>query len=242
MEAFRWTADVMTGLGVLPGELRSAAFGVSADGAVVVGSSGGSDPDQAFRWAGGVMSGIGFLPGGAYSYASAVSADGATIVGQSKNASGAYEAFQWADSVMTGLGKLPGDSDSTALAVSGDGSVVVGTSGTADSTGAVAGQAFAKTASKGMERLADVLTASGATIPAGWTLTAATGISSDGVWIVGNGLDPAGNHEAFIANIAPGATLTPSGGGASGGGGALDELSLIALGLAGLAGRKLKYR
>ena len=143
---------------------------------------------------------------------------------------------------MTGLGHLPGGNASSALAVSGDGSVVVGASGTANSTGSIVGEAFVTTASNGMARLRDVLIANGATVPAGWALAAATGISKDGKWVVGNGVNPNGNDEAFIANIAPGDTVTASGGGASGGGGggALDGISLIILGgLVGLAKRRL---
>ena len=39
-EAFRWTkAGGMVGLGFLPGDVESDAFGVSADGSVIVGAA-----------------------------------------------------------------------------------------------------------------------------------------------------------------------------------------------------------
>jgi len=43
--------------------------------------------------------------------------------------------------------------------------------------------------------------ADGITNLTGWTLTDATGISADGTIIVGDGIDPQGNDEAWIADI-----------------------------------------
>jgi uncharacterized membrane protein len=85
--AFRWTsAGGAQDLGVLPGDTHSAAMGVSADGAIVVGNSaenddgGGTMRQRAVRWtpSGGMrdLSGPSSL-----SDASAISADGSTIVG-----------------------------------------------------------------------------------------------------------------------------------------------------------------
>jgi uncharacterized membrane protein len=72
-EAYRWQGGVTTLLGVLPGGDESAAFGVSADGSVVVGYStfliAGSPPFtprvegfEAVRWDGGVPTGLGIVP------------------------------------------------------------------------------------------------------------------------------------------------------------------------------------
>src|SRR5438105_4002183 len=72
------------GLGNLPGGNESLAYGVSADGSVVVGESDSASSQQAFRWTSGEgMVGLGYLAGAAYSYASGVSADGSVIVGAS---------------------------------------------------------------------------------------------------------------------------------------------------------------
>ena len=61
------------------------AFGVSSDGAVVVGSVQGEMPGQfAFRWVDGEMEDLGTL-GGTSSYAYAASADGSVVVGESHN-------------------------------------------------------------------------------------------------------------------------------------------------------------
>ncbi len=54
-----------------------------------------------------------------------------------------------------------------------------------------------------MQRLFDVLVANGATGLNGWTLTRATAISTNGRWVVGYGTNPAGEEEAFLADIAP---------------------------------------
>jgi probable HAF family extracellular repeat protein len=111
------------GLGDLPGgTFDSRAFGVSADGSVVVGSTGdapGAASAQAFRWTRDTsMVGLG-EPSSAYD----ISADGSVIVGQWGS-----QAFRWTQETgLDGLGDLPrGAFFSFANAVSADGSVVVG--------------------------------------------------------------------------------------------------------------------
>ena len=87
----------LTWLGVLPDGIESVALGVSADGAVVVGSvyTASSPPWRAFRWtASGGMQYLGSL-GGNWSEAYAVSADGAVVVGYATNAAGQNRAFRW---------------------------------------------------------------------------------------------------------------------------------------------------
>ena len=101
--AFRWTSNgagggTMQDLGHLPGQFAtdSLAFGLSADGQVVVGSSQASNNDQAFRWtAAGGMQDIGFAltAGEGWSEASAVNADGSVVVGWA--AVPEIHAFMW---------------------------------------------------------------------------------------------------------------------------------------------------
>src|SRR5690606_21199877 len=84
----------------LEGHSKSAAYGVSADGSVVVGWSGTENYSSrhAFRWENGVMTDLGTL-GGQISWAYGVNADGSVVVGWSMNKDGAIRAFRWADDV-----------------------------------------------------------------------------------------------------------------------------------------------
>src|SRR5262245_47279519 len=67
-EAYRWSGGTMVGLGFLPGYGGSTAFGVSEDGAVVVGElSTISGIPEAFRWSGGVMTALGTFEPDSYS-------------------------------------------------------------------------------------------------------------------------------------------------------------------------------
>jgi probable HAF family extracellular repeat protein len=115
-QAYRWTrADGAIGLGDLPGDpYYSDAYGVSADGSVVVGRAW---LDAAY-WTEdlGLLSlpdyllsqGVANLSGWRVEVAAAVSADGRTVVGYGKNASGAQQA--WA-AVVAEPSKWRQDSD-----------------------------------------------------------------------------------------------------------------------------------
>jgi probable HAF family extracellular repeat protein len=172
LEAFRWTSGGgMVSLGDLSGGgFYSEGFGVSADGSVVIGRSSSGGGFEAFRWtAGSGMVGLGDLAGGwFYSDATGVSADGSVVVGWSESGSG-FEAFRWTSGGgMVGLGDLAGGSfQSRPFGASADGSVVVGYG-----MGASGLEAFRWTSGGGMVSLG-----------AGY----ATGVSSDGLLVVGNG-------------------------------------------------------
>ncbi len=207
-EAFRWENGTMVGLGDLPGGAsHSSAYGVSDDGSIVVGySTVGSRRNEAFRWENGTMVGLGDLPGGEHgSVAYGVSADGSVIVGSAESASGLLEAFRWENGVMTGLGEGPrGGFDTRAYSVSGDGSVIVGVEGEwayiADSRST--GRAFIWDADNGMRSLSDVLENDyGLDVVSGWLLGEAVGISADGLTIIGNGINPNGHFEGWVATI-----------------------------------------
>ena len=182
----------LTWLGTLGGD-QSGAFGVSADGAVVVGwsfiAAGGY---RAFRWtASGGMQDLGTLLGGRESEARGVSADGAVVVGWAFNAAGQHHALRWtASGGMQDLGTLGGDW-SYAYGVSADGSVVVG--GAENAAGQF--RAFRWTAS-GMEDLNQTYAA---LLTNGSVLRSANAISPDGRYIVGWGRNAAtGRAEAFL--------------------------------------------
>jgi len=210
-EAFRWTSGGGTvGLGDLPGaSFWSTAADVSADGSVVVGHGNADSAAEAFRWTAATgMVGLGDLPGGEFpihSVTGGVSADGSVVVGQSESASGG-EAMLWTSAGgMMGLGYLPGHlpangAESRAFGVSADGSVVVGQS-QGDSSSATS-EAFVWTQADGMQSLRDVLIANGVTGLDNWVLHKANSISDDGQWVVGDGVNPSGFGEAFLANIS----------------------------------------
>ena len=177
-QAFRWTVDGgVVGLGYLPGAQKSDAFGVSADGLVVVGVSSTSPTvNEATRWTwGGGMVGLGDLSGGDFSsFANGVSADGLVVIGHGTSASGS-EAFRWtAATGMVGLGDLAGGIfKSQASAVSADGSVVVGYGNSSSGQ-----EAFRWTSDGGMVGLGD--------LEGGAFKSNALAISADGSIVVGS--------------------------------------------------------
>ncbi len=199
---FRWTsAEGMVSLGHLPGgENRTHyANGVSGDGSTIVGDGWGYSGREAFRWTSeDGMVGLGDLPGTyIMSAAMDISTDGSTIVGVSSGPSG-DEAFLWTNEAegMVGIGDLEGGGFySEALGVSADGSTIVGTSEI------LAGYtAFIWDAENGMRALDEVLTAQGLDLT-GWTLEEARAVSDDGRVIVGQGINPSGQPEGWIAVV-----------------------------------------
>jgi probable HAF family extracellular repeat protein len=182
----------MVSLGDLPGGIfQSAAFGVSADGSIVVGQSTSSSGLEAFRWTSGTgMVGLGDLPGGVFSStAENISADGSVIAGAGNLDLVSFttvEAFRWTEATgMVGLGDLPGgDPLSAADDISANGLVIVG-----DSFSASGLEAFRWTNEGGMVGLGD--------LPGGIFESHAWDVSADGSVIVGNGTTTLG-LEAFV--------------------------------------------
>jgi probable HAF family extracellular repeat protein len=208
-EAFRWTqAGGFQRLnGRAPMWDNVDGRGANSDGSVVVGLAVRTDARgwEAFRWtAGSGIVGLGDINGDPEfqsSSANAVTPDGSVIIGMSDAAGFFDQAFRWSAATgMVGLGALPtpfGIGGSEALAVNADGSVIVGWS-----YGDNGPEAFIWTQSGGMRSLRAELTAAGlGSAIAGWEFTSATGLSADGRTIVGNGLNPQGAGEAFIARL-----------------------------------------
>jgi probable HAF family extracellular repeat protein len=216
-ESFRFevATGAMTPLGELPGgNFGSYSYGMSRNGATIVGVSYSGNGQEAFRWTavGGIVP-MGFLPTlptqTRFSSAEAANADGSVIVGESSSANtggNGYEAFRWtSQGGMQPLGDLPGAAfQSWAYAVSADGGIVVGRGSVPGNCGPFgcgsAGHAFIWDTQNGMRDLHQVLTGLGVNLN-GWTLTEARGISADGTTIVGNGTDPQGQFEGWIAVV-----------------------------------------
>jgi len=194
----RVEAQSLTWLGTLGGGF-SRAYGVSADGKVVVGYAyNASYLPRAFRWtAAGGMQDLGTL-GGNRSWAYGVSADGTVVVGYTYNASGYDRAFRWTPSGgMQDLGTLPGGDWSWALGASADGSVVVGWAENASGYD----RAFRWTASGGME---DLNTTYASLLTNGSILWEASALSPDGHYIVGQGYNAATLRvEAYLLDTVP---------------------------------------
>jgi probable HAF family extracellular repeat protein len=178
-DAFLYSGGVMTDLGSLGS--NSSATGINASGQVVIDTSSGG-----FLYSGGVMTSLGtFQPTGIN--------DAGQIVGAAATAVDPDgDAFLDSGGVMTDLGTLGGDS-SLAYAIDASGEVV-GTSATPTNA---AGDAFLYTTSSGMIDLNSLLPAG-----SGWVLQVATGINDSGQ-VVGLGLNPEGQEDAFLLDTTP---------------------------------------
>ena len=210
---------------------HSAANDVSGNGTIVVGKSAyravlggpgsGTYYYEAFRWtdANGnnqfdlaEMQGLGFLEysgSSPQSSASAVTSDGSVIVGKSDSDDGS-QAFLWTltdpdtrEGEMIGLGILDGYTHSNALDVSADGSIIIGTNQLLPpfTIEPESETAFLWDELNGMRDLKVVLESDYGLDLTGWELTSANSISADGYVIVGSGINPDGDPEAWIATI-----------------------------------------
>ncbi|MFN0137682.1 MAG: PEP-CTERM sorting domain-containing protein [Phycisphaerae bacterium] len=192
--AFRWSASTgMASLGTLTGSFNSVGTDVSGDGSSIVGFS----DSEAFRWtAGGGLIGLGFISGGSVSAATATSLDGSTVVGEAYDSANRQIAFRWSLGLgMQSLGLPTGTTSSIANDVSADGNVIAGrlvSSGTQ--------HAFVWDGANGYRRVRDVLTGMGVDMT-GWRLSEARGVSADGSVIVGWGINPNNDREAWRAVI-----------------------------------------
>ncbi len=192
--AARGQTATFTPLGDLPGgTFASYARGVSADGAVVVGTgSSALDPywqEEAFRWESGTMQGLGRFLNDEHSHARATSADGSVVVGYSGIHPDVRErAFRWTEADgMVALGNISCCTKCFGNGVSDDGSVSIG-SCTNYRFPDVRAEAVLWNPAAGVVSLGD--------LPGGRFDSGALGVSADGNVIVGYGYTASG-FEAF---------------------------------------------
>lgn len=119
------------------------------------------------------------------------------------SAAGQWGMFRWTKNAgIQILGWAPGDTSSEVLSISNDGNTAIGaTEDDQNNTGT--GIALIWRPEWGVRHLQDVLTNDYGLVLTGWHLVGARGVSVDGTVIVGNGINPSGNMEAFIATIEP---------------------------------------
>lgn len=204
-EAFRWTAATgMVGLGVLTssGFDYSFANGVSADGTSITGTASTEQGYEIFRWTAleGMVP-LGSLEGEPYprSYGLDISADGSVLIGFTEYATQVARAFRWtAAAGMEDLGGLPGSGGNRVCCLSADGSVAVGDAFVNGRTATI------WDATHGMRELKQALLDSGlAQEIEGWTFENGAGVAGDNLTIAGSGINPAGQYDAFIAELGP---------------------------------------
>jgi probable HAF family extracellular repeat protein len=189
-EAFRSVGGGLVGIGDLAGgSYDSQGNAVSADGAVIVGTSLSASGTEAFRWteAGGMV-GLGDLDGGDFrSFANGVSADGTVIAGTGTTGvlNVGIEPYRWTQATgMVGLGVTGIGTD-----VSADGTTVVGQ----DTTASNNRQAFRWTEALGVQHLGD--------FPGGGVASVAHAVSADGSVVVGQGTDQGTTGVGLVAFI-----------------------------------------
>ncbi len=173
--------NVCAGLGA-----GNAGLAVSNDGSTIVGTCGTGAIRRTYFPTSG-LGGLTAIPGQQWAMAEAVSANGAIITGRYSPNTGGEFGYRHGLTVPGFTQALPlTPNGCTALrprAVNGDGTLIIGQ--VADNVAGLT--AFVWTPAKGTRLLSEHLQLRAANLT-GWTLTDATGISSDGSAMCGNGI------------------------------------------------------
>lgn len=191
-EAFIFTEDGgLRKLGILPGGSYSWASAVSGDGSTIVGFGDTPGHITALMWT--EETGLVEMPGWPqeeYGWASGVSADGSIVVGLKLS-----HSFAWtASGGYRDLGTIPQGGEPNPLDVSADGSVIVGYAWLGEGP---IGMVWTKKSNTTYDA-ASFLAGAGLEVE-GWTFTSVTGVSDDGSRIIGQGINPKGQPEAWLA-------------------------------------------
>ena len=205
---FRWTDSLgiqLMGSGTTSNVAPGFPTDVTSNGSTVVGYTinlsncpgGAGETWVACGWQ--WRSNTGFRHDMPMGQVNAVSSTGSVLVGTQMirvSVSDFETAALWSlGGGLVGIGALPQTFNSAALDVSADGQTVVGFS-----TDFNVSKAFIWDPVNGLRDLQLVLTELGVDLT-GWSLTSATSISDDGLTIAGNGINPSGMQEAWLARI-----------------------------------------
>ena len=208
-EPFYWTAQTgMVNLGSLSGdEFDGRALNISSDGSVVVGESRlDSDSIEAFRWSSTTGPvGLGIPNGSSYTCCrSPCQLMDRFVVGEHppsisfREFHSVWSAFRWTQATgMVPLGVHPRDEvTAKSQRCQNDGSIVVGR----NSTGLKI-EAYVWDVTLWDARPQGCCFRVQISDLTGWSLSEATGVSSDGTIIVGWGRNPNGDSEAWLADM-----------------------------------------
>lgn len=203
-----WTpGGGLQGIGDIPGGTAySYAWTISGDGSTI--SSLGvnsSNQTEAFKWtqAGGLVA-MGIPAGNARSETYGMNDDGSIIVGAYGISGQSRQAAYWTESGgWVGLGSM-GYNSASASGVSDDGNMIIGSASTFNPlTSTSTGDAFLWDPVNGMRSADLVLSTVFGLNLTGWDITSITGISGDGRFLAGSGIDPNGKTQAWMADLTP---------------------------------------
>ncbi len=114
------------------------------------------------------------------------------------NGTNRSEACRWINGVPQSLGDLPGGiANANSYDIDASGRTVVGIG-----TTAIGNEAFIWRESMGIQNLRTWLEATYGIDLTGWVLQNATGVSADGMTLVGYGIDPMGDERAWVVRFA----------------------------------------
>jgi probable HAF family extracellular repeat protein len=196
--AIVWRNGVATALPPLsPSIPSSSAGGVSGNGQVIVGGTWNNESNEmAVMWQGTTVTPLAFLQSvDTYAFAQAANADGSVILGVSGSLVEHYLfAVRWVNGTPLGFSDFqPEGIDATGLVVSG-----------AAPPNAVPG-AERWTTADGERSIQSLLTAAGVDTT-GWTFMNAY-VNGNGRVFAGDGSDPNGRYQAFVARVPLPASL-----------------------------------
>jgi len=201
-DAVIWTqANGLQNLGVMPGANETSFTGVSNDGSRLVGFARAFDV-MPITWdeTNGFQT-LGTVPGGTGAgIAVDISADGSVVVGTLHVNGTDVPAYWNAMGEASTLPLLPGYQVGESLAASNNG-VIVGNWRIDAFSDELNSLAFIWDADNGIRVLQDVLTMDYGIDLMGWQLNSVADITPDGLTMVGVGLNPQGQLEAFRVTI-----------------------------------------